>query len=158
MFKTIPFVLAGEAVALGLALAPLAHADTPSGPQPKVDCGSIQNCWGTVDNVRWFSQPDGSEEVHYDASTLASNNLEGDAKRETVMVLNVAHTTFPNAPEVTVVVEGNMCDEYGNCSRKPAARWIYYQSTLNRINYDNVDPDNIWNLADGGSVIANNWT
>jgi hypothetical protein len=51
-----------------------------------------------------------------------------------------------------------MCDKYGACSSKPAAHWLYQRSTLNRINYDNVNPDNIWDLADGGEILANNWT
>ena len=29
---------------------------------------------------------------------------------------------------------------------------------LSKINYDNVDSDNIWDLADSGRIIANNWT
>ena len=48
--------------------------------------------------------------------------------------------------------------DLSNCSSKPAAHWLYQQSTLNRINYDNVNSDNIWNLADGGEILANNWT
>jgi hypothetical protein len=39
-----------------------------------------------------------------------------------------------------------------------AAHWVYQQVTMNRINYDNVNPDNIWDLADSGRIFANNWT
>jgi hypothetical protein len=138
---------AGLTATVALFAAPLAHAD--SGPQPKVDY---------VQNVQWTQEADGSETVAYDAATFGSSNLEGDAKKETVWVLKVAHASFPNAPSVTVNVMGNMCDKYGNCSAKPAAHLVYQQVTLNKINYDNVNPDNIWDLADSGSIIANNWT
>lgn len=135
------------AAVVALVGTPVAGAD--SGPQPKVEY---------VQNVHWSQEADGSETVAYDAATFGSSNLEGDAKKETVWVLKVAHASFPNAPRVTVNVMGNMCDKYGNCSREPAARWIYQMTTLNRINYDNVNPDNIWDLADGGEILASNWT
>lgn len=135
------------AAVVALVGTPVAGAD--SGPQPKVEY---------VDNVHWSQEADGSETVAYDAATFGSNNLEGDAKKETVWVLKVAHASFPNAPSVTVKVMGNMCDKYGNCSSKPGAHWLYQQSTLNRIRYDTVNPDDIWDLADGGEILANNWT
>jgi hypothetical protein len=135
------------AAVVTLVGTPVAEAD--SGPQPKVEY---------VQNVHWSQEADGSETVAYDAATFGSDNLEGDAKKETVWVLKVAHASFPSASSVKVNVMGNMCDKYGNCSSKPAAHWLYQQSTLNRINYDNVSPDKIWDLADGGVILANNWT
>jgi hypothetical protein len=141
-----PAAAVAAAVA-ALVGTPVAGAD--SGPQPKVE---------HVENVHWSQEADGSETVAYDAATFGSSNLEGDAKKETVWVLKVAHASFPNVPSVTVNVMGNMCDKYGACSSKPAAHWLYQRSTLNRINYDNVNRDNIWDLADGGEILANNWT
>ncbi len=135
------------AAVVALVGAPVAGAD--SGPQPNVEY---------VKNVHWSQEADGSETVAFDAATFGSSNLEGDAKKETVWVLKVAHASFPNVPSVTVNVMGNMCDKYGACSSEPAARWVYQQSTLNRIRYDSVNPDNIWDLADGGKILANNWT
>jgi hypothetical protein len=141
---------AAAAVAAAVAAlvgTPVAGAD--SGPQPKVEY---------VENVHWTQEADGSETVAYNAATFGSSNLEGDAKKETVWVLKGAHDSFPNASSVTVNVMGNMCDKYGNCSSKPAAHRLYQASTLNRINYDNVNPDHIWDLADGGAILDNNWT
>jgi hypothetical protein len=142
----LPAAVVAAAV-IALVGTPAAGAD--SGPQPKVEY---------VENVHWSQEADGSETVAYDAATFGSSNLEGDAKKETVWVLKVAQASFPSASSVTVNVMGNMCDKYGACSSKPAAHWLYQRSTLNRINYDNVEPDNIWDLADGGEILANNWT
>jgi uncharacterized protein with LGFP repeats len=146
MNKWASLALVAAAV-IALVGTPVAAAD--SGPQPKVE---------HVDNVHWSQEADGSETVAYDAATAVSDNLEGDAKKETVWVLKVAHASFPNASSVTVNVMGNMCDKYGACDREPAARWVYQQSTLNRIRYDTVNSDNIWDLADGGEILAKNWT
>src|SRR5271163_976458 len=123
------------AAVIALVGTPVAGAD--SGPQPKVEY---------VESVHWSQEADGSETVAYDAATFGSSNLEGDAKKETVRVLKVAYASFPNVPSVTVNVMGNMCDKYGACSAKKAAYWLYDSSTLNRINYDNVNPDNNWDL------------
>ena len=125
-----------------------ANADPDSGPQPKV-------IW--VDNVHWTQQADGSEVVSYPAERVTSN-LEGDAKVQTHRILEVAHASFPNAPSVTVDVDLRTCDKYGNCSVTRAAQWVYTRATLNRINWDLVKSDDIWDVADSGGILAGDWT
>ena len=45
-----------------------------------------------------------------------------------------------------------MVDAYGNTTTDEVINVTYLRSTLDKINFDRVDKDNIWELMDSGFI------
>jgi hypothetical protein len=98
--------------------------------------------------------PDGDEVTARFA--ISDNFTEGmikDSGRfETIDILKYAKLTYPNAASVNVQGSFPMKDAYGNTSTQVVVNLTYMKTTLNQINFDGVDKDKIWELADSGTV------
>lgn len=88
--------------------------------------------------------------------TISDNLTEGlikdGARFDTIDILKYATKTYPNAPEVAVQGTFPMKDAYGNTSTDVVVNLTYLRSTLDKINFEGVDKDKIWELHDSGFV------
>lgn len=75
-----------------------------------------------------------------------------NAQRETVEILKWADEAYPQAVEVTVQGRFPMKDAYGNTSNSTILDVTYSRATLDKINFDGIDSDKIWDIRDYGTV------
>lgn len=75
-----------------------------------------------------------------------------NAQRETVKILKWADEAYPQAVEVTVQGRFPMKDTYGNTSNMTILDVTYSRATLDKINFDGIDSDKIWDIRDYGTV------
>lgn len=81
-------------------------------------------------------------------NSLTEGMVKDGARFETIEILEYARAAYPNASQVTVQGSYPMVDDYGNTSTNVVINLTYLRSTLDRINFDGVDKDKIWELAD----------
>jgi hypothetical protein len=75
------------------------------------------------------------------------------ARLKTIDILKYAHAAYPDADEVEVQGMFPTKDAYGNDDPNTVVVDVVYdQSTLNKINFDGMDSDRIWDIRDGGTV------
>jgi hypothetical protein len=132
------------------AAAPPAEptSTTPPGPTPP--------------SVKEFSineqpGPDGTDLVSatYKIGENLTEGLTKDTARiETSQILQYAVAKYPNLTEVDVHARADMTDEYGNSKEEEVATLTYSRATLNRINWQNFNTNNMWNIpiADSADV------
>ncbi|GAB3029434.1 hypothetical protein H7J11_26465 [Mycobacterium bourgelatii] len=78
--------------------------------------------------------------------------IKDGARLETIKILKYAKATYPNAAQVTVEGTFPMTDQYGNTSNDIVVNVIYERSTLDKINFDGVSKDRIWEIRDSGFI------
>jgi DNA modification methylase len=73
---------------------------------------------------------------------------------DTVSILKYAQTAYPNMAEVDVDASADMVDMYGRTSVDQVATLTYSRATLDKIDWNNFDFKNIWNIpiADSAEV------
>ncbi len=76
------------------------------------------------------------------------------AQRDTVKILKWADEAYPQAVEVTVQGRFPMKDAYGNTSNMTILDVTYSRATLDKVNFDGIDSDRIWEIRDYGTVHA----
>jgi Protein of unknown function (DUF2510) len=100
------------------------------------------------------SGPDGDEVTATFA--IGDNFTEGlikdGARFETIDILKYAKLTYPKASQVTMKGSFPMKDSYGNTSTDTVINLTYLRSTLDQINFEGVDKDKIWEIADSGYI------
>lgn len=74
------------------------------------------------------------------------------ARTTTRDILRYASTRYPQADQVVVRGRFPTEDAYGNGGNTIVLNVIYTRSTLDRINWDGINSDGIWNIRDGGFV------
>lgn len=78
--------------------------------------------------------------------------IKDGARFETIEILRYAKATYPNAAQVTVEGTFPMTDPYGNTSTDIVVNVTYLRSTLDKINFDGVSKDRIWEIRDSGFI------
>ena len=86
------------------------------------------------------------------SDNITEGFIKAGARYKTIEILKYAAATYPNAAQVTVVGTFPMEDAYGNTTTDEVINITYLRSTLDKINFDGVDKDNIWELMDSGSI------
>jgi hypothetical protein len=79
--------------------------------------------------------------------------IKDGARRDTIDILRYARATYPDAFSVNVRGTFPMTDPYGNTSTQVAIDLTYSRETLNKINFDGVSKNTIWEIRDSGSVL-----
>jgi hypothetical protein len=75
------------------------------------------------------------------------------ARQQTIEILRYAHETYPDARQVTVQGMFSTKDAYGNSDPNTIVLNVsYLKSTIDKINFDGMDSDRIWEIRDSGMV------
>jgi hypothetical protein len=79
--------------------------------------------------------------------------IKDGARLDTIDILKYARATYPDASAVNVQGTFPMTDPYGNTSTHVAIDLTYSRATLNKINFDGVTKNSIWEIRDSGSIL-----
>lgn len=79
--------------------------------------------------------------------------IRDGARLDTIDILRYANATYPDASAVNVQGTFPMTDPYGNTSTQVAIDLTYSRATLNKINFDGVTKNSIWEIRDSGSIL-----
>lgn len=79
--------------------------------------------------------------------------IKDGARLDTIDILRYARATYPAASAVNVQGTFPMTDPYGNTSTQVAIDLTYSRETLNKINFDGVTKNSIWEIRDSGSIL-----
>lgn len=126
--------------------AAAAAPTTPQGPKPPANVEALK-----------ISPPPGLDVSVVTARYKISENLtkgltKDGARMDTVDILKYVKAAYPNVSEVHVFATADMVDQYGNTSDDQVVTLTYSRATLDKINFANVLPQNIWNIADDSWV------
>jgi Protein of unknown function (DUF2510) len=83
---------------------------------------------------------------------LTKGFIKDGARFDTIEILKYAQATYPNASQVNVQGTFPMKDQYGNTSTDVVINITYLRSTLDKINFDGVSKDQIWEIRDFGFI------
>jgi hypothetical protein len=117
---------------------------TPTGPK-KPDGATFATAPGPdgdVVNARFAIRDNYTEQM-----------IKDGARLDTIDILRYAKATYPDASAVNVQGTFPMTDPYGNTSTHVAIDLTYSRATLNKINFDGVSKNSIWEIRDSGSVL-----
>ena len=78
--------------------------------------------------------------------------IKDGARFDTIDILKYANAKYPNASEVNVQGTFPMTDQYGNTKTDVVVNITYLRSTLDKINFDGVRKDRIWEIRDFGFI------
>ncbi len=140
----------GESASSGTptAVAPSSPTEaappTPTGP-PKPDGVTFTTAPGPdgdVVNARFAIRDNYSEAL-----------IKDGARLDTINILRYARATYPAASAVNVQGTFPMTDPYGNTATHVAIDLTYSKATLNKINFDGVTKNSIWEIRDSGTVL-----
>ncbi len=142
----VVFALVGGCAVLA---ALLSNHDSQPSSSPSTAAAAPANAVVTVE-----PSPDG--DVVRATFAISDNFTRGMAKfgaqTDTIDILKWAHRMYPNAAKVTVQGTHEMVDDYGNKSTIPVVNVTYSRETLSKINFDGVQPGDIWGLRDSGTI------
>lgn len=79
--------------------------------------------------------------------------IKDGARHDTIDILRYARATYPDASAVNVQGTFPMTDPYGNTATHVAIDLTYSRETLNKINFDGVSKNSIWEIRDSGSIL-----
>ena len=86
---------------------------------------------------------------------LTSGLRKGGARRDVVDILKAVHESGVPYESILVVGTFPLVDLLGNASETPVVRAVYDQSTVEQINWDGFQSDNVYRIADGefGAIV-----
>ena len=119
---------------------------TPQGPKPPANVKALN-----------ISPPPGPDvdvvTARYKISDNFTKGLTKDGARiNTVDILKYIKAAYPNLTEVHVAATADMVDQYGNTSEDQVVTLVYSRATMDKINFDHILAQNIWNVADYADV------
>jgi hypothetical protein len=130
------------------AAAPSSHSSTnaapptstaPPAPQPPPVTDLTISDKSDADSDNVF--------VSFKARQGFTDGLTKDGARfDTSQILQYALARYPKLTEVIVSVKADMTDMYGNSKVEEVATLSYSRATLEKINWSNFDPNNMWNI------------
>lgn len=82
------------------------------------------------------------------ADNFSKGLIKSGAQRDTVEALQAALAEHPEAQTVWVFGSFPTTDQYGNSDTGDIVQAYYTIETIEKINFDNIDPANIWAVAD----------
>jgi hypothetical protein len=134
----------GSATAAGPSTPTEAAPSTPAGPKKPdgVTFTTAQGPDGDIVDARFAIRDNYTELL-----------IKDGARLDTIDILRYARATYPEASAVNVQGTFPMTDPYGNTSTQVAIDLTYSRATLNKINFDGVTKNSIWEIRDSGSVL-----
>lgn len=124
----------------GSATAAPATTTAPQGPQPPA----------YVRELTFDVKPGPDGDIVTATYKIGENFTKGltkdSARIETMDILKYALQAYPNAVEFDVHAMADMVDTYGRTSVDQVATLIYMRDSLDKINWQNFDFANIWNV------------
>jgi hypothetical protein len=117
---------------------------TPTGP-PKPDGVTFSTAPGPdgdVVNARFAIRDNYTEKL-----------IKDGARLDTINILRYARATYSAASAVNVQGTFPMTDPYGNTATHVAIDLTYSKATLDKINFDGVTKNSIWEIRDSGTVL-----
>lgn len=129
-----------------------AGSPTPTEAAPSTPAGPKK-----PDGVAFTTAPGPNGDV-VDARFAIRDNyseqmIKDGARLDTIDILRYARATYPDASAVNVQGTFPMTDPYGNTSTQVAIDLTYSRATLNKINFDGVTKNSIWEIRDSGTVL-----
>ncbi|MGZ4585657.1 MAG: DUF2510 domain-containing protein [Mycobacterium sp.] len=129
-----------------------AGSSTPTEAAPSTPAGPKK-----PDGVTFTTAPGPNGDV-VDARFAIRDNyteqmIKDGARLDTIDILRFARATYPDASAVNVQGTFPMTDPYGNTSTQVAIDLTYSRATLNKINFDGVSKNSIWEIRDSGTVL-----
>lgn len=122
--------------------SPSSHSSTnaaPPAPQPPPVTDLTISDKSDADSDNVF--------VSFKAREGFTDGLTKDGARyDTSLILQYALRKYPKLTEVIVSVNADMTDMYGNSKMEEVATLSYSRATLEKINWSNFDPNNMWNM------------
>jgi hypothetical protein len=119
-----------------------ASAAAPAGPKtPEATFTTTQGPDGDVVTARFAIK-----------DNLTKGFIKDGARFDTIEILKYAQAMYPNASQVNVQGTFPMKDQYGNTSTDVVINITYLRSTLDKINFDGVSKDQIWEIRDFGFI------
>jgi hypothetical protein len=144
-------------------------------------CGPADNTWGPTTSTTPLAAPSASSappasqpakdlptgtkfttspgttgEIVYADFPIQDNFTAGMRKTvaqdDTIRILKYARTEYPAASRVFVEGHFPVTDDYGNSSDGVVLNVGYDRATLDKINFDGISPDQIWEIRDVGMV------
>jgi|GEM_PF-6092362 len=89
--------------------------------------------------------------AEFDVSqNVTTGTIRSVAQAETVAILKYARDTYPDASKV--FVGGWVPAADGSVEERQVLNAEYERATLEKINFDQIDPATIWEIRDGGTV------
>ena len=140
----------GESASSGTptAVAPA----TPTDAAPSAPTGPPK-----PDGVTFTTAPGPDGDVVNARFAIRDNYTEGlikdGARLDTIKILKYARATYPAASAVNVQGTFPMTDPYGNTATHVAIDLTYSKATLDKINFDGVTKNSIWEIRDSGTVL-----
>jgi hypothetical protein len=131
---------------------PAAESSTPTETASPTPTGPKK-----PDGVTFTVAPGPNGDVVNARFAIRDNYTEGmikdGARLDTIAILRYARTTYPAAAAVNVQGTFPMTDPYGNTATEVAIDLTYSKATLDKINFDGVRKDSIWEIRDSGSIL-----
>lgn len=107
-------------------------------------------------DAKFHTEPGPNGETVFAEFTVHDNFTAGlrrtGAQTDTLEILEYAHTHYPAAVRVWVQGRFPLTDDYGNTRDGTVLNLGYDQTTLDRINWENMDYTKIWDIADAGTI------
>ena len=127
----------------------------PSPPGPDKQINDRLNELGIDATFTTIQGPEGQEvTAEFDIpENLTEGMIKSGARQDTIDILEYAKATYPNASQVRVTGSYPLTDDYGNTSTEIVINLTYLKSTLDKINFNGVASENIWELADRGYIV-----
>ena len=95
----------------------------------------------------------GATFVRFDiADNFSQGLIASTAQRDTCEALEVGMEEYPDAGRIAVEGSFPTMDEYGNEDDSVILRAHYESDTLDRIDWDNCQIIDVWDLRDGGQI------
>lgn len=134
----------GGATVAGPSTPTEAAPSTPAGPKKPdgVTFTTAPGPDGDIVNARFAIRDNYTEAMIRDGARL-----------DTIAILKYARATYPEAAAVNVQGTFPMTDPYGNTSTQVAIDLTYSRATLNKINFDGVSKNSIWEIRDSGAIL-----
>lgn len=134
----------GNATEAGPSTPTEAAPSVPAGPKKPagVTFTTVQGADGEIVDARFAIRDNYTELL-----------IKDGARLDTIDILRYARATYPDASAVNVQGTFPMTDPYGNTSTQVAIDLTYSRATLNKINFDGVTKNSIWEIRDSGSIL-----
>ncbi|OBH36684.1 hypothetical protein A5690_07985 [Mycobacterium intracellulare] len=134
----------GDLTTAGPSTSTEAAPSTPAGPKKPdgVTFTTTQGPDGEIVDARFAIRDNYTELL-----------IKDGARLDTIDILRYARATYPDASAVNVQGTFPMTDPYGNTSTQVAIDLTYSRATLNKINFDGVTKNSIWEIRDSGSIL-----
>ncbi|MCG7610322.1 hypothetical protein [Mycobacterium sp. CnD-18-1] len=113
-------------------------AAAPAGPPPSATFDVVDLTAGT------------QVQSGFDITDRYGIGARASAQRDTIEILRHFKTAYPDATQILITGYFPVKDEYGNTNDRAVLNVAYDRATVEKINFEEIDPYGIWDIRDGG--------